>query len=292
MTTAAEMIEMLRAHYIAPSKPAAGYFCPEIQAPEGNRRADLIWLPLTSYQRGEIIGHEVKVSRADVIQELSDPTKADAWAQYCTQWWLVVSDPALVEGLEVPARWGILAPPSGRRTRTMTVLRDAQRLTPVHQATALATIMARMFNAGDDVAARMRIMQDRAERAEQAARGWEQNYHDASNKLRTMQVSPSDAEIIQEVLRVFHRKKFTLERDRYLSVGADAIAATLIDIAVARARAAELARDVKDRIGNLDRALREPDIVRLRSGLEKIRQAADELSSAPLFDLDDAGVTS
>ncbi|MEX8058723.1 hypothetical protein [Microbacterium sp. 16-032] len=141
---AKDMIEMLRGHYIAPSKPAGGYFAPELTAPNSARRADLIWLPMTSQERGRIIGHEVKVSRADVIQELSDPTKADAWARYCSQWWLVVSDPALIEGLEVPERWGIMAPPSGRLRRSMTIVRPAPELRPEDRADALATVLARI----------------------------------------------------------------------------------------------------------------------------------------------------
>src|SRR5690606_12411598 len=41
-----------------------------------------------------------------------------------------VSDPALVRGMEIPPTWGVMAPPSGRRTRTMTVVRPAPRLKP------------------------------------------------------------------------------------------------------------------------------------------------------------------
>lgn len=129
-----DVIAMLRRHYLPENRPPGGVFAPEIGSPCGRRRADLIWLSTTSTGRRHMIGHEVKVSRSDVLVELADPTKAEPWMQYCDQWYLVVSDPALVDGLEIPDPWGILAPPSGRRTRSMTVVRKAPTLAPLAKA--------------------------------------------------------------------------------------------------------------------------------------------------------------
>ena len=70
------------------------------------------------------------MSRANGLAELAGPLKAESGARYCSRWWLVVARPELVDGLVVPERWGIMAPPSGRRTRTMTVLRQAPKLKP------------------------------------------------------------------------------------------------------------------------------------------------------------------
>lgn len=126
MTTAAtDVLAMLRRHYLPEGRPASGIFAAEIQAPDSARRGDLIWAPLVPSAGKGLVGHEVKVSRSDVLAELADPMKCEAWAQFCTYWWLVVADPALVEGLDIPETWGIMAPPSGRRTRSMTVLRPA-----------------------------------------------------------------------------------------------------------------------------------------------------------------------
>jgi hypothetical protein len=140
MTTAKEMIAMLRRHYLPESKEPGGIFAPEIQAPNSARRADLIWQGCTSASGHELVGHEVKVSRKDVLVELSDPTKSDPWQRYCDRWWLVLSDPALVDGLELPPTWGVLAPPSGRRTRSMTVVVPAPKLNPAENAPALKTL--------------------------------------------------------------------------------------------------------------------------------------------------------
>lgn len=123
---------MLRRHYLPEGRPASGILATEIGAPDSARRGDAIWAPLTG-NGTDIVGHEVKVSRSDVLTELADPMKCEAWAQFCTRWWLVVSDPALVDGLDIPETWGIMAPPSGRRTRSMTVLRPAP-LRKVHDS--------------------------------------------------------------------------------------------------------------------------------------------------------------
>lgn len=53
-------------------------------------------------------GHEVKVSRADWLTELKDPTKAESFARYCDYWWLVVSDKTIIRDGELPEGWGLM----------------------------------------------------------------------------------------------------------------------------------------------------------------------------------------
>jgi hypothetical protein len=131
-----DLIAMLRRHYLPEGRPPSGILAAEIEAPDGQRRADAIWAPWSIAGGEGLIGHEVKVSRSDVLAELADPMKADPWARYCTRWWLVVAHPSLVAGLDVPEAWGIMSPPSGRRTRTMTVLRAAPKLKPADTGAA------------------------------------------------------------------------------------------------------------------------------------------------------------
>lgn len=138
--TATVVTDMLRRFYLPPSREHGGIFASEITSPCGKRRADAMWMPTTHAEKYALHGHEIKVSRSDLLAELAEPAKADPWLQYCTYWWLVVSRPDMVAGLDVPAAWGIMAPPSGRRTRTMTIIRPAPRLTPVHTAPALGRI--------------------------------------------------------------------------------------------------------------------------------------------------------
>jgi len=140
MSTSTDVLAMLRRHYLPEGRPPGGAFVPELESPDGRRRADLIWMPTTLAGGKHLIGHEIKVSRADVLAELSDPTKADAWARYCAQWWLVVAHPRLVHGLDIPEAWGLMAPPSGRRTRSMTILRPAPRHEPIELGPAFRQV--------------------------------------------------------------------------------------------------------------------------------------------------------
>lgn len=146
-----DVLDMLRAHFGgSQSHPEPGYLLTEVQAPDSDRRADALWVPLMSQLRGQIHGVEVKVSRADLMVELNDPTKADAWLRHCNRWWLAVYDPTWLTGLDIPEHWGILAPPSGRSKRLMTVVRPAPLLHPAGQSAAFATIVTRLFYSGGD----------------------------------------------------------------------------------------------------------------------------------------------
>ncbi|GAA1138670.1 hypothetical protein [Nocardioides aquiterrae] len=145
LTTAADLTAILRRHYLPAGRPAGGVFASEIGSPDGRRRADALWMPLTTSGGTGLIGHEIKVTRADVMVELQDPTKAEPWLQFCERWWLVIADPALVEGLEIPEAWGIMSPPSGRRTRSMTIVRPAPKLHPKNPAPGLQRLLAWSF---------------------------------------------------------------------------------------------------------------------------------------------------
>ena len=74
------------------------------------RHADAVALGLWPSRGHELHGYEIKISRSDVQAELSDPSKADAVGRYMDFWWLVVGDLAIIDGLVIPERWGILYP--------------------------------------------------------------------------------------------------------------------------------------------------------------------------------------
>jgi hypothetical protein len=141
--TVEAMQALLRRHYLPDESRPAGIFAPEIQAPgPTQRKADLIWLGCTAATGRQLIGHEIKVSRGDLLVELADLTKSDPWERYCDRWYLVVPHSSLIEGLELPESWGVMLPPSGRRTRSMTVHRQAPPLKPDEQSPALRTVAA------------------------------------------------------------------------------------------------------------------------------------------------------
>ncbi len=64
---------------------------------------------------GEILGFEVKVSRADWLAELRDPHKAE-WRRWCHRWYLVVPDASIVRD-DLPDGWGLIVPDEDGRMR-------------------------------------------------------------------------------------------------------------------------------------------------------------------------------
>ncbi len=58
-----------------------------------------------------LIGHEVKVSRADWLTELRDLDKSEAIKRYMHHWYLVVPDASIVKPGELPEGWGCSSSP-------------------------------------------------------------------------------------------------------------------------------------------------------------------------------------
>lgn len=71
----------------------------------GTRIVD--YLVMDTYGEGEIIGHEVKVSRSDWLAELRNPDKSETWRKHCNRWFLVVPDASIVKN-DLPEGWGLM----------------------------------------------------------------------------------------------------------------------------------------------------------------------------------------
>jgi hypothetical protein len=74
------------------------------------RTADAMAMSLWPSRGLDLYGFEVKVSRTDWMKELMQPDKADAIAQYCDYWYLVIGDPDIVQQGELPKTWGLIIP--------------------------------------------------------------------------------------------------------------------------------------------------------------------------------------
>lgn len=74
------------------------------------RRADAVAFNLWPSRGFEVHGFEIKTARGDWLSELKNPGKAEAVAQFCDRWWLVVSDSGIVQAGELPSTWGLLVP--------------------------------------------------------------------------------------------------------------------------------------------------------------------------------------
>jgi hypothetical protein len=244
--TANDVIAILRRHYLPDGRPPGGVFAPEVESPCGRRRADLIWLPTTTGARG-LVGHEVKVSRSDILAELSDPTKTDPWMRYCTQWWLVVSDPALVDGLDLPATWGVMSPPSGRRTRTMTVVRPAPGLCPLEPGRGMARLAAWMLHR--HTAAEERMRRD-LESGQRNARYLQQRLDDREERMVAGQhpLAPR----VQQILAALSKLDW---QDRPSEGDVDLIVAAIVDHVRLRHADRDLRRGIRSAADEYERNL-------------------------------------
>ena len=176
MTTTSALLAALEAHYTPPNDRAGGLFVPEVSINGGwgaGRRCDAVHVGFTSASGHIMRGHELKVSRSDWLHELNDITKSDTWASACHEWWLVVSDPAIVKDGELPPGWGLLAPKArGRRMRIITeAARKPQEFDPPWWAAR--SIMSRVDSIAhkarfDDLA---KIRDEERERAQKSAQG-------------------------------------------------------------------------------------------------------------------------
>lgn len=121
------LLALLQRHYINPKDPEpGGAFLTEVafNGTWGGSRADALYMGFTSASGRILIGHEVKVSRADWRRELDKHGKADPWADQCHEWW-IVAPPGVVPVEELPQDWGLLNPPTGRKRVRMHVVKPA-----------------------------------------------------------------------------------------------------------------------------------------------------------------------
>lgn len=246
--TAQAMIGLLRRHYLPDEQKPAWVFAPEIQAPGPvGRKADLICLGCTAATGTALVGHEVKVTRADVLVELADLTKSDPWQRYCNRWWLVIPHPQLIEGLELPASWGVLTPPSGRRTRSMTVHRPAPDLRPVEQAPALRTLARWQHWQIRDLRARLSQLGDELERERNTMR----RLDDSARAQRD-----PNRHVIDQIVTALGGAGFsgTEVGDWRRPVQVDDVVAALRDLGEVRARRDEALRAIKHAREDLETA--------------------------------------
>ncbi len=91
-----------------------------------SRSADMITMGLWPSRGLMLEGIEIKVSRADWLSELKDPSKAETFFRYCDRWWIATSDASLVHEGELPEPWGHLTVANGK----IKVVKPAPKLAP------------------------------------------------------------------------------------------------------------------------------------------------------------------
>jgi hypothetical protein len=150
MGDTADLLAQLERHYIKPGADLpGGIFLPEVGwNPAGGASGrdggcDAIYVGFTSSSGRILVGHELKVSRSDWLNELNKPGKADPWADQCHQWWLVVNDPTIVHDGELPAGWGLMSPSPRSKNRMQIHTNAAIKAEHRPSWLAVRSIMAR-----------------------------------------------------------------------------------------------------------------------------------------------------
>lgn len=97
------------------------------------------------------------MSRADFLNEMRDPTKAQAVFQFCDRWSLV-TPVGLVKAEELPEPWGLMTFDG----RTMRTVKSAPKLVPVPLTPGFVAAMLRRAGEADDAILGAAIAAERA----------------------------------------------------------------------------------------------------------------------------------
>ena len=120
-------------------------------------RVDAIAMDLWPSRGLELIGFEVKTSRADWLKELKQPEKADPLKQFCDKWYLVTDDSEIVNTWknEIPEDWGYMHLESHTKyttNPTFKLYKEAPKLNPKPiDRHFLASLMRLASNPFDEV---------------------------------------------------------------------------------------------------------------------------------------------
>jgi len=101
------------------------------------RWADAVAMGLWPSRGLTLSGFEIKVARNDWVKEMRQPAKAEAIAQYCSQWWMVTS-PGIIRDGELPELWGHFElHPNGLRVIKQAPTTEAAPISPAFLAALL-----------------------------------------------------------------------------------------------------------------------------------------------------------
>ena len=109
-----ELTEMVISKYGAHNGAAnLGKYIPLTQVASStggaNNIADLMVLGAWHSSGNKLDGFEIKVSRADWLNEVKNPRKCLPSKRYCHRWWLVIAEEGMVKEGELPEDWGMMA---------------------------------------------------------------------------------------------------------------------------------------------------------------------------------------
>lgn len=94
---------------------------------DGDSTADAVIIGNWPSKGHEIQGFEIKVSRADWLNEVKSPNKCEPTKKYCDRWWLLISSETFVKDGELPGDWGMMV----AHSKGLKIVKDAPKLGPV-----------------------------------------------------------------------------------------------------------------------------------------------------------------
>lgn len=144
--TTKQLMDRLQRHYIKPGQPLpGGVFVPEVGWNGGGHlsRVDALFIGFTSASGRLLVGHELKVSRADWRHELDEAGKADPWHDQCHAWYVVAPSTDIVPVEELPDGWGLLTVNPRTTTRLDVKVKARVRLDHTPSWHAVRSIMGR-----------------------------------------------------------------------------------------------------------------------------------------------------
>lgn len=104
--------------------PNAWAFIPQVRNEAGanaTRTLDAIAIGLWPSRGLEAIGYEIKCSRSDVVAELRNPAKSEAFIPYLDRFYLVTATDKMIDLEELPESWGWMSATGGQASRLKTI---------------------------------------------------------------------------------------------------------------------------------------------------------------------------
>jgi len=106
--TEEEIFVMLKNTYPAGAYSVLQHVPTTTGIPEGKERySDCLIFSHWPSRGVYITGVEIKCSKADLLRELNDPTKSEAFARYC-KFWYIAAPKGIVDVNELPDNWGLM----------------------------------------------------------------------------------------------------------------------------------------------------------------------------------------
>lgn len=195
--TQIDLYSALRERYPLPK------FAFAVEVPDGTsvdkvRTCDALAIGCWKSVGVSIIGHEIKRSRSDWQKEMQDPSKAEAWKQYCHEWYLVaLKGVAKLE--ELPPSWGLIEPAgSGLKIRKPCEINR----NPLPLPTRVVAALARRFqNTSELECATAKAYQRGYDAGVEQAKKW--NATDAEIHKRQLANAKAETDRLEKTIKLF-----------------------------------------------------------------------------------------